>query len=49
MSPTGAVHGVEDLYVIDASVMPDLSTANPNLTTMALAEHCATALTARNR
>ncbi|MGW7279935.1 GMC family oxidoreductase [Streptomyces sp. NPDC054844] len=49
VSPTGAVHGVEDLYVIDASVMPGLPTANPNLTTMALAEHCAAALTARNR
>jgi choline dehydrogenase len=46
VSPTGAVHGVEDLYVIDASVMPGLPTANPNLTTLALAEHCAAALTA---
>lgn len=49
VSPTRAVHGVEDLFVIDASVMPGLPTANPNLTTLALAEHCAAALTARNR
>ncbi|MEE1835545.1 GMC family oxidoreductase [Streptomyces sp. SP17KL33] len=41
VSATGAVHGLEDLYVIDASVMPSLPTANPNLTTMAIAEHCA--------
>ncbi|MEV5515298.1 GMC oxidoreductase [Streptomyces flaveolus] len=31
VAPTGAVHCVEDLYVIDASVMPGLPTANPNL------------------
>ncbi|GAA3752908.1 choline dehydrogenase [Spinactinospora alkalitolerans] len=49
VSPTGAVHGIEDLYVIDASVMPGLPTANPNLTTMALAEHCAAAMTTRSR
>ncbi len=49
VSPNGAVHCVEDLYVIDASVMPGLPTANPNLTTMALAEHCAAALTAGHR
>ncbi|CAL9667735.1 Oxygen-dependent choline dehydrogenase [Streptomyces sp. enrichment culture] len=49
VSPTGAVHGVKDLFVIDASVMPGLPTANPNLTTLALAEHCAAALTARRQ
>ncbi|WP_125532410.1 GMC family oxidoreductase [Streptomyces sp. WAC 06725] len=40
VSATGAVHGVEALDVIDASVMPTLPAANTNLTTMALAEHC---------
>ncbi|UNO38458.1 GMC family oxidoreductase N-terminal domain-containing protein [Streptomyces sp. MST-110588] len=40
VSPTGAVHGVEALYVIDASVMPGLPAANTHLTTMAIAEHC---------
>lgn len=45
VSATGAVQGIEDLYVIDASVMPGLPTANPNLTTMALAEHGATTMT----
>ncbi|MEU2789629.1 GMC family oxidoreductase N-terminal domain-containing protein [Streptomyces sp. NPDC007100] len=41
VSATGAVHGVEALHVVDASVMPTLPAANTNLTTMAIAEHCA--------
>ncbi|MGP3988392.1 GMC family oxidoreductase [Streptomyces sp. 3N207] len=41
VSASGAVHGTEGLYVIDASVMPTLPGANTNLTTMALAELCA--------
>ncbi len=44
VSATGAVHGVEALHVIDASVMPTLPAANTNLTAMAIAEHCAHAL-----
>ncbi|MFH8345598.1 GMC family oxidoreductase [Streptomyces sp. NPDC018045] len=40
VSATGAVHGVEALHVIDASVLPTLPAANTNLTTMAVAEHC---------
>ncbi|MFC8099842.1 GMC oxidoreductase [Streptomyces sp. NPDC057363] len=47
VSATGAVHGLENLYVIDASVMPSLPSANPNLTTMAIAEHCAATLLLR--
>ncbi|MEV5887544.1 GMC family oxidoreductase N-terminal domain-containing protein [Streptomyces sp. NPDC052020] len=41
VSAEGAVHGVAGLYVVDASVMPDLPAANTNLTTMAIAEHFA--------
>ncbi|MGI5350744.1 GMC family oxidoreductase [Streptomyces sp. CA-250714] len=44
VSASGAVHGTECLYVIDASVMPTLPGANTNLTTMALAELCAAQL-----
>ncbi|TDD13944.1 GMC oxidoreductase, partial [Nonomuraea diastatica] len=44
VSPTGAVHGIDHLHVIDASIMPTPPTANPNLTTMAIAEHRATTL-----
>lgn len=39
VSTVGAVHGMAGLYVVDASVMPDLPAANTNLTTMAIAEH----------
>jgi choline dehydrogenase-like flavoprotein len=31
--------GFENLYVVDASVIPTIPRANTNLTTIALAEH----------
>lgn len=37
----GRVHGVDDLYVIDASIMPVLPVVPTNLTTMMIAERCA--------
>jgi choline dehydrogenase len=43
----GAVHGVDGLYVADASVMPDIPAANTNLPTIMIAERIAAALTAR--
>jgi choline dehydrogenase len=36
----GKVHGVEDLYVIDASIMPKIPSVPTNMTTMMLAERC---------
>jgi choline dehydrogenase-like flavoprotein len=41
----GNVHGVEDLSVIDASIMPAIPGANTNLPTIMLAERCAAWLT----
>ncbi|MFF1932835.1 GMC family oxidoreductase [Streptomyces sp. NPDC058228] len=38
---TGKVHGIEGLYVIDASIMPDIPAVPTNTTTMMLAERCA--------
>src|SRR5437588_7204316 len=35
----GRVHGVEGLSVIDASIMPDIPSANTHLPTLMLAEH----------
>jgi len=35
------VHGVEGLYVVDASIMPTIPAANTNLPTFMLAERCA--------
>jgi choline dehydrogenase len=35
------VHGFENLYVVDASAIPDIPAANTNLTTVALAERAA--------
>ena len=40
----GRVHGVESLYVCDASVMPTIPRANTNLTTIAIAERIAEGL-----
>ena len=39
VNPEFRVHGVEDLYVCDASVFPSPITVNPQLTVMALAHH----------
>jgi choline dehydrogenase len=36
----GKVHTVENLFVIDASIMPTIPTANTNLPTLMLAERC---------
>ena len=37
---TGAVLGVEALFVVDASIMPAVPSVNTNLTTLMLAERC---------
>ena len=37
----GAVHGVDGLWVADASVMPIIPSANTNLTTIVVAERIA--------
>jgi choline dehydrogenase len=37
----GALHGIEGLYVIDASIMPVLPVVPLNFTTMMIAERCA--------
>jgi choline dehydrogenase-like flavoprotein len=37
----GKVHGVDNLYVIDASIMPTLPVVPTNMTTIMLAERCA--------
>jgi choline dehydrogenase len=37
----GAVHGIDDLYVADASIMPSIPTATTNLPTIMVAEHIA--------
>jgi choline dehydrogenase len=41
----GSVHGVQGLYVIDASIMPTIPAANTNLPTIMVAERCAAWLT----
>jgi choline dehydrogenase-like flavoprotein len=38
---TGRVHGLEDLSIIDASIMPSIPSANTNLPTLMLAERLA--------
>ena len=35
------VHGIDGLRVADASVMPELTTVNPNITTFMIGERCA--------
>jgi choline dehydrogenase len=39
--PDGAVHGIDGLYVADASVMPDIPSANTHIPTVMLAERIA--------
>jgi 5-(hydroxymethyl)furfural/furfural oxidase len=41
VSNRGKVHGVEGLYVIDASIMPTIPAANTNVPTIMVAERCA--------
>lgn len=36
------VHGIENLYVVDASILPDATSSNLNLTVIALADRAAT-------
>jgi choline dehydrogenase-like flavoprotein len=44
IDPDCRVLGVDNLRVIDGSIMPDVPRANTNLTCMAIAEHMATRL-----
>ena len=37
----GKVHGLENIRVVDASIMPDCVRANTNVTTMMIGEHIA--------
>jgi choline dehydrogenase-like flavoprotein len=41
VDPTGRVHGLENLWVADASVMPDIPSANTHLPTLMVAERIA--------
>jgi choline dehydrogenase len=43
----GAVHGIDSLFVADASVMPDIPSANTHLPTIMVAERIAALLVAR--
>jgi choline dehydrogenase len=43
----GAVHGLDDLYVIDASIFPVIPSVPTNLTTIMVAERCAAELRTR--
>jgi choline dehydrogenase len=42
----GAVHGIEGLWVADASVMPTIPAANTNMSTIVVAERIAQWLSA---
>ncbi len=44
VDPTGRVHGIEGLFVVDASIMPAVPRANTNLPTLMLAERIVSAL-----
>lgn len=41
LDPELRVKGVTGLRVADASVIPELTTVNPNITTMMIGERCA--------
>ena len=41
VDPSGRVYGVAGLSVVDASIMPDIPSANTNIPTVMLAEHLA--------
>jgi 5-(hydroxymethyl)furfural/furfural oxidase len=45
----GLVHGVANLRVVDASLMPSLPSANTNIPTIMMAEKIADAIVARRR
>jgi choline dehydrogenase-like flavoprotein len=45
VGPDFRVHGYENLYVVDASVIPSSLTVNPQLTVMSLAHHAAQRMT----
>jgi len=47
VGPQGKVHGVEGLWIVDASIMPTIPAANTNLPTILIAERCAAWLTGR--
>ena len=47
VDPSGAFHGIRDLYAADASVLPTALGANPMLTIMACARHIARGLAER--
>ena len=44
VGPTGKVHGLDNLYVADASIMPAVPRANTNLPTLMLAERIVASL-----
>ncbi len=41
VSPKGAVHGLDNFFLCDASIFPSLPRANTNLPAAMLAEHLA--------
>ena len=41
VDPAGRVLGLDDVFVVDASIIPSIPRANPNLTVVALAERLA--------